>query len=66
MEDSKLVAGRIAGAAEVARAGYAAMLRGQTVVIPGARNKALAMLVRLMPRKAVTRFVRRAQERVPG
>lgn len=64
MEDSKLVAGKIATTADVARAGYAAMLRGQTVVIPGARNRALALLVRLMPRNTVTQFVRRAQERV--
>ncbi len=64
MEDSKLVAGKIAGPAEVARAGYAGLMKGQTIVIPGARNKALVFIVRLTPRNLVTRIVRRMQERV--
>ncbi|HLZ69604.1 MAG TPA: hypothetical protein VKV26_06785 [Dehalococcoidia bacterium] len=58
MEDSRLVAGKIA------LAGYAGRKKGQTVVIPGFRNRALAFSVRLTPRPLVTRFVRPAQERV--
>jgi short-subunit dehydrogenase len=64
MEDSKLVAGSIADAASVARAGYDGLQRGRTLVIPGTRNRVLAFSVRLLPRGVVTGIVRRGQERV--
>jgi short-subunit dehydrogenase len=64
MEDSKLVAGKIADAASVARAGYDGLRKGHAIVIPGTRNRLLAFSVRLFPRGAVTKIVRRGQERV--
>jgi len=64
MEDSKLVRGRdIMDSKTVARIGYAAMLEGKRVVIPGAMNKVLAQSVRFLPRATVARAVKRAQER---
>jgi short-subunit dehydrogenase len=64
MEGSRLVAGRkIAGAAEVAAAGYRAMLKGQTMIIPGLRNQLQTLSVRFSPRTMVAQVVRRMQER---
>jgi short-subunit dehydrogenase len=64
MEDSKLVAGRkLMDAATVARAGYAAMMAGQRVVIPGLGNRLLAQSYRVSPRRLLTHVVRRMQER---
>jgi short-subunit dehydrogenase len=66
MEESKLVRGKeIMTPERVARAGFAAMMKGKTVVIPGAGNKLLAKAVRFLPRNTVTRMVRSAQERAP-
>jgi hypothetical protein len=50
--------------ADVARAGYAAMMRGKTLRIPGARNWVMAESVRFSPRKLVTAIARSVQERV--
>jgi short-subunit dehydrogenase len=47
----------------VAQFGYDAMMRGKSVAIPGAFNVLVAFLVRFVPRDAVTRFLRRAQEK---
>jgi short-subunit dehydrogenase len=47
----------------VAQFGYDAMMRGKCVAIPGAFNVLVAFLVRFVPRDAVTRFLRRAQEK---
>ena len=47
-----------------ALAGYRGLMRNKTVVIPGWGNRLLALAPRLTPRDLVTRFVRRAQERV--
>lgn len=64
MEDSKLVAGRrLMSPADVAAAGYRALMKGEPVVVPGLRNRLQAEAVRLLPRRLVTRIVRRAQER---
>lgn len=49
-------------APEVARAGYAGMLRGKRIVIPGAANLALVEALRLTPRRLVTAIARRIQE----
>ena len=63
METSGLVAGRHLMTAEaVARIGYQGMMRGRTLVIPGLTNKLLTLVVRLAPRKMITRFVHRMQE----
>jgi short-subunit dehydrogenase len=46
----------------VAEAGYAALIAGKPVVIPGVRNRLLAFGVRLAPRQVVTRIARRMNE----
>ena len=66
MEASKLVRGGLMDARRVAAVGYAGMLAGKTVVIPGALNWLGAEAVRFLPRRAATRFVRRIQERAEG
>jgi len=48
---------------DVARAGIEAMKRGRRVVIHGAKNNVLALLVRLTPRRLVTVIARTLQER---
>ena len=48
-------------AASVAKIGYAALNRGQRLVIPGLRNSLGAFLIRLAPRRLVLRFVRSLQ-----
>ena len=59
MRESKLARRAVMGAAEVAAAGYAGMMRGDRVVVPGAGNRAMAALVRIAPRRIVTRIVAR-------
>jgi len=57
---SKLFDGKLTAAA-VARIGIDAMLRGRTLVIPGFTNAALALLVRLVPRRVVASAISRAR-----
>jgi short-subunit dehydrogenase len=57
---------RLPSAEEVAASGFAATMRGVRVFVPGMMNRTLANAVRFMPRRAVTSFVRRAQERAPN
>lgn len=45
-------------AAAVAEAGYRGLMKGRGVIVPGLRNKLLALSVRLSPRKVVTAIVR--------
>lgn len=52
----------VMGAADVARAGYEGMMRGQRLVIPGAINKTLVQALRVTPRRLVTAIARRLQE----
>ena len=62
----KLVRGKAIMTSEtVAKAGYAGLMRGKTVVIPGMSNKMMAQAVRFLPRNTVTNLVRSAQERAP-
>ena len=51
----------VMAAATVAQIGYAAMNRGQRLVIPGLRNSLGAFLIRLAPRALVLRFIRSLQ-----
>lgn len=60
---SELFAGNIASARAVAEAGYKGLMANETVVIPGAKNQALAFSVRLAPRNLVTKLVRFMQEK---
>ena len=50
-------------AAAVAIAGYEGLMRGESVIVPGFMNKALAFTVRVAPRSWVTGMIRRIQER---
>lgn len=50
-----------ASSAAVARFGYQAMLRGQTVAIHGARNRMTPTLLRLLPRRLPPRLIKRMQ-----
>ncbi|MNW31301.1 NADP-dependent 3-hydroxy acid dehydrogenase YdfG [compost metagenome] len=64
MGDSKLIKnGAIMEAGQVAEEGYRGFLRGDTIIIPGARNRLMAFIPRLLPRKWVTRMVRSTQNR---
>jgi short-subunit dehydrogenase len=65
LEDSRLVQGEIADARSVALAGYRGLMAGKTLVIPGFSNKLIPWIVRVSPRRVVTRVVRRMLERVP-
>ncbi len=63
MADSKLLKGkRMMDAATVAKIGYAALMKGKTIVIPGIINQILAKSVNFTPRKLVTKIVRNMQE----
>jgi hypothetical protein len=64
MQESKLVQQALMDAKEVAEIGYRAAMKGQRVVIPGARWKALALSTRFLPRSLTTRLVMRTQGRV--
>jgi uncharacterized protein len=64
MGDSKLVQSGLMDARVVARVGLDAMYLGKPVVIPGFRNRLLAMSVRISPRAMVANMVRQMQERV--
>jgi short-subunit dehydrogenase len=63
MQESKLMKSGLMKSAIVAKAGYAALMQDKTVIIPGVPNRMIVGLLRLMPRKMVTRFVRNVQER---
>lgn len=64
MEGSRLFQMGKMPSADVARAGYRAMMKGKTLVITGLRNKLMAQSVRFSPRKMVTALARKVQERV--
>jgi short-subunit dehydrogenase len=61
-EQSRLFKGKVMDARTVAEAGYAGLMAGKPVVIPGARNRILALGARLGPRRLVTQVARRMQE----
>ena len=56
----------MASAKEVALYGYNSILKGKTYAIPGKFNKFLAVLPRLVTRKAATSIVRKIQEKNRG
>jgi short-subunit dehydrogenase len=55
--------GVVTSARSVAEAGYAGLLRGDRIVVPGAANKVVAQANRLAPRALMTRITRRLNER---
>ncbi|HJP58167.1 MAG TPA: SDR family oxidoreductase [Gemmatimonadales bacterium] len=54
--------GVVLSAAQVAEAGYRAMLHGEGLVVPGAGNRLMTRAGRLAPRALVTRVMRRLNE----
>ena len=62
MSNSKLSENNLMSATQVANAGYRAMMRGQTLVIPGKNNAFWAWFTRLLPRSATPKIVRRVQD----
>ncbi|HMQ50541.1 MAG TPA: SDR family oxidoreductase [Anaerolineae bacterium] len=67
MEDSKLVNGQqIMDAATVAQLGFEGLMAGKTVIIPGLKNRLLALSPRFVPRDVTTRIVRNMQASVHG
>ncbi len=62
MQRSRLMSGKIMDAETVAKIGYRGLMKNKTVVIPGLKNKLLALAVRFVPRNVVTRVVRVIQE----
>lgn len=61
---SKLFRSGVMEVGQVADIGYREFLRGKTLVITGGRNKFMAFLPRLLPRKLMTNAVRSAQAKV--
>jgi short-subunit dehydrogenase len=58
MERTNLFRSGVMDAATVADAGYRGLMKGQRVIVPGLRNKLLALSVPLGPRKLVNAIVR--------
>ncbi len=58
--------GAIMEAGQVAEEGYRGFLRGKTIIMPGARNRLLALIPRFLPRKMVTRMVRLSTQNRTG
>lgn len=58
MTDAKVFQGELSSAAEVAKAGYRALMRGRTSVVVGTGNKLLTFSVRLTPRDLVARIAK--------
>jgi len=55
-----------ATAADVARFGYEAMMKGHTIAVQGMLNRLLAFSVRLSPRKLVAAVVRHLHKNIPS
>jgi hypothetical protein len=64
MQDSRLLRSGLMDARTVARAGLDGMYAGRPVVIPGLRNRLLALAVRFSPRALAANIARQMQERV--
>ncbi len=63
MQESKLVQGGLMDSMAVAKQGYAGLMAGQTIVVPGLQNWIGTLLPRFVPRKLATQLVRNLQER---
>ena len=62
IKNSKLFEMAGMSAESVAQAGYAAMLAGKRICIPGFKNRLLVLAVRFSPRRFVLRVVRRLNQ----
>jgi uncharacterized protein len=56
--DSRLLSSETMSAEDVAEIGYEGLMRGQAIVIPGARNKVLAWSTRLAPHSLLVKISR--------
>ncbi len=65
MRESKLANAAYMSAKTVAKRGIAAAQRGDRVCVPGLFNRFLIQVPRLVPRGAMTNFMRRIQEKIP-
>lgn len=63
MQESKLVQGGLMDSMTVAKQGYAGLMAGKTIVVPGFQNWIGTLLPRFVPRQIATRLVRSLQER---
>ncbi len=61
-ENSNLFKGRVMSSKAVAEAGYGGMLRGETIVIAGLKNRLMIQSLRFSPRWLVRKMVKRIQE----
>ena len=64
VENLRLVSGKLTSAESVARDGYRAMVRGQSVVISGLRNQVMMWGSKLSPRSIPIAIIRRLHQRV--
>ncbi|MCH5585826.1 SDR family oxidoreductase [Shimazuella sp. AN120528] len=62
LKTSKLFQTGVMDVKTVAKQGFKAFLQGRAVVIPGWKNRILAFSTRFVPRKLVTKIVRKLQE----
>jgi len=58
MEGARLFRAGVMDAAAVAEAGYRGLMKGKTVIVPGLRNKLMALAARLGPRRLVVAVAR--------
>lgn len=63
MSASKMLKGPIMEAGQVAEEGYQGFLRGKPLIMPGARNRFIAFMPRLLPRIMMTRLIRSSQDK---
>jgi len=66
MESTRLfrLPGVVMDAGAVAKGGYAGLMRGKRMVVPGLLNKVLPLVIRFSPRAVVVRVARLFQEKV--
>jgi len=64
IQETKLIKGkRIATSKEVAEFGYDAMMKGKRIAVQGTMNKLMAYGVKFLPRRLVTRTVKKMHEK---
>ena len=63
VESIKLFQKNMPTGSDVAEFGYKALYTGRRVVVYGLKNKILAQSIRFMPRKAITKLVKKMQEK---
>jgi len=66
MADTKIFQGSLSSAAEVARAGYGALMQGRTSVVVGLNNKLMIFSLRFSPRNLVTKIGKSLLSRSPS